>query len=497
LLITVALANIIAPALTADTILKTDFQLESFAKTIDFYDYARAYATLNGIATPPGFENWRAYMYTTYVNTKGLQMLYAGLCNVSFGGTGTLTIPMQTFMMHYRTDNKSRDVLTAQTFLMLLAFNETGDSIYANSPDMNDTLWASFTMGFNLGALNATLPVLNSKTQLFPLTHTDDNLQWSWGMKYTNLTALWWRTWINPLNPHFEGSWPVAVTVYDELTFTYNLTINPTAKTATLTENHIIGRMRHLIIGLLPILWVHYNSTGTYGMLGNKIGNDTIYDFIDDNQIKMSVANFQTSILADHETYTQSADGQNVTDTEKTVSNSGIKTYADDGEKILDASFGTKQAYKLYNYTADQNETSYNTYDSTARTCKINGFANNAGLFQHHMNIMKFLPLLVANMYPALYARAKETITNMTRANYFYVIGYPTYSGYRIEHDPTITVYLDTTATFNNPPNLGGLIVIGAIAAIVIAAVAIVISRRKPKQSLQPPAPPTVNPPAS
>jgi hypothetical protein len=85
----------------------------------------------------------------------------------------------------------------------------------------------------------------------------------------------------------------------------------------------------------------------------------------------------------------------------------------------------------------------------------------------------------------------------MTRANYFYVIGYPTYSGYRIEHDPTITVYLDTTATFNNPPNLSGLIVIGAIAAIVIVAVTVVISRRKPKQSLQPPAPATVNPPTS
>ena len=482
LLISVTLASVILPAFPADTLLASDFKEESWAKTIDFFDYARAYALLHGMTAPP--SSWHAYMYTTYVNTRGLHMLYAGLSNITFGGGAYFTIPMQSFMMHYKTNNRTRDVLLASTFLMLLAFNETSTSIYPDSPDINDTLWASFSFGFDLSTLNATLPVLNSKTELFPLTHSDDNLTWSWGMKYTNLTAFWWRTWIDPVNPHFDNSWPIAVTVYDELTFTYNLTIDPTTNTATLTENHIIGRMRHLLLKWLPLLWVHYNSTGTY-FLGAKISNDTIYDFIQNNQIKMSIVNFQTTILADRETYSKTASGQNVTDTETPVSDTSITTYADDGEKICDANFGTKKTYELYNYTADPTETNYKIYNATARTAKAACFAGNTGLFTYHIGLMKFFPLLVANMHSRLFQRAKESITNMTKANYFYLIAYPTYSGYRVVHDPTFTVYL-TTSTASVHPFLGPILIIAAIAAVATVVV-VFTRRRKPKQPPQPP----------
>jgi hypothetical protein len=416
-----------------------------------------------------------------YINTSGLQLFYAGLDNVTFGGPESFRIPMQSFIMHYKTNNRTRDVLLASTFLMLLTFNETSSSIYPDSPDIHDTLWASFSMGFDLTALNATLPILNSKTEAIPLTHSEDKLQWSWGMKYTNLTALWWRTWIDPVNPHFDNSWPIAITVYDELTFTYGLTIDPTAHTATLTENHIIGRMRDLLLGWIPLLWVHYNSTGTY-WLGAKRGNDTIYDSVEKNQTKMSVVNFQSSILADRETYSTTSNGQNVTDTETPVTNTSISTYTDDGEKISDANFGAKNTYKLFNYTSDQTEQNYTINQATARTAKPAGFAGNAGLFMYHLGLMKFLPLVVAHMYPGLYARARETITNMSRANYFYVVGYGNYSGYRVEHDPTLTVYLSTSTTATtSPPNATGIIIVGTVVAIIIVAVAMIPRRKKPK----------------
>jgi len=387
--------------------------------------------------------------------------------------------------MHYKTNNRTRDVLLASTFLMLLAFNETSNSIYQDSPDIQDTLWASFSMGFDLTALNATLPILNSKTETIPLTYSDDKLQWSWGMKYTNLTALWWRTWIDPANPHFDNSLPVAITVYDELTFTYNLTINPSAHTATLTENHIIGRMRDLLIGRMPLLWVHYNSTGTY-WLGAKIGNDTVSDFIQDNQIKLSVVNFQSSILADRETYSTTSNGQNATDSETPVTDGSISTYVDDGEKISDANFSAKKEYKLFNYTSDQTEQAYSINEATARTAKAWGFAGNVGLFVYHIDLLKFLPLVVAHMYPGLYARARESITNMSRANYFYIIGYGNYSGYRVEHDPTLTVYLSTgTTPTSTPPNGTAIIIIGAAAVIIIVAAAIVLGRRKRETKLE------------
>jgi hypothetical protein len=372
-----------------------------------------------------------------------------------------------------------------------MAFNDTATSLYPNSPDVGDTLYASFSLGYDLSALNATLPALNSKTEILPLTHSSDNLTWSWGMKYTNLTALWWRTWIDPLNPRFDNSAPIALTTYDELTFTYTLTIDPGAHTATLTENHVIGRMRQLVIGLLPLLWVRYDSTGEYGMLDRKLSNETIYDYIQNNQIKMSIIDFQTSVMADHNTYSATPTGQNVTDTEQQVSNTSINTYTDDGEKISNTDFATKENYKLYNYTSDPTETNPTTYTATTRTANATGFAGNTGLLQYQIGLMKFLPLVVANMYPALYEQAKATISDMSKANYFYIIAYPEYSGYRIEHDPTFTAYItpEQTSTNTNQPNWRAILtLVIAVVAIIVIIVTIAMFRRRSKQkNHQPP----------
>jgi hypothetical protein len=84
----------LTPLVFADSLVKSDFEAESFAKTVDYYDYVRAYATLNGIQTPANFDSWHANMYMTYVNVSGLQLLYAGLEDVTFGNEDYLRIPM-------------------------------------------------------------------------------------------------------------------------------------------------------------------------------------------------------------------------------------------------------------------------------------------------------------------------------------------------------------------------------------------------------------------
>jgi hypothetical protein len=469
MLICVASIGSISQAIATDTLSSTDFLSESWAKIVDYFDYARAYATLYGMEAPP--STYHAYVYMTYVNNTDLQMLYAGLKNITFDDQKYYTIPMQTFMLHYRTENRSRDVLVGSNFLMLMAFNDTEQSLYPDSPDMNDNLWASFSMGFNFASSfpNTTFPSLSSETSIIPLNHPADNLQWSWGMKYTNLTAIWWRTYISPTN-HTYNSWPVALTTYDELTFTYNLTMSPETRTATLTENHIIGRIRDIWYfwgWLLGPFYNHYNSTGCY-RYGNQISDETVYDFIQNNQIKMSVVNFQTSVMLDHDTYSASASGENVTADESVVSKSSVTTYADDGERIFGTSFGAKETYRLYNYTKDPSETTFDTYNATARTVKINAFSENTDLFAFHIGFMRFLPLMIIHMDPQLYEKAKESITNMTRANYFYVIAYPVYSGYRVEHDPTFTAYVAYTLVPEFPANslLPLLILFTVVAAL-------------------------------
>jgi hypothetical protein len=190
----------------------------------------------------------------------------------------------------------------------------------------------------------------------------------------------------------------------------------------------------------------------------------------------MSIVEFQTSIMADRETYCSSTNGQNVTNNDVFVGDSSISTYADDGEKIFDASFGVKESYKLFNYTEDSSESTSHTYDAVVRTTEITGYAKNDNLFGVHKLFAGYLPLILVHMYPSLYSKAKETITNMTKADYLFLISYPTYGGYKIEHDPVLTVYFAPIT--GTGLNLGGIILIAAIAGAAIAAVAIVLRKR-------------------
>ena len=71
LLIFAILTSVTTISVRADTLVKEDFQLESFSKTVDFFDYVRAYALINGIPTPSGFQADSAYLYMNYINTSG------------------------------------------------------------------------------------------------------------------------------------------------------------------------------------------------------------------------------------------------------------------------------------------------------------------------------------------------------------------------------------------------------------------------------------------
>jgi len=317
---------------------------------------------------------------------------------------------------------------------------------------------------------------------------------WEWGMQYTNLTAMWFRMFITPLNPRYEAV-PVAITTYDELTFMYKLTINPADNTAKVTASYTIGRMTNLwliykwvwfFFAPIPV-FARYNSTGTYyAQNGTKISDETIYQFLEKQNIKMSIVLFQNSLVLDYTTKS-TFNNQNVTDNEYDVSDGKIATSAG-SETIFDADFGTKQQYKLYNYTGST-ET---TYNATTRTVPRAGFARNP-LFSMHVALLKYVPLIVKHIDPSLYEKAKDHMLSMTYADYFYITSYPTYSGYKITHDPTYTAYIaGTTMPTARLPNIFGLIIVGAIVAVALIGAVFVLRRRGLKtQSMQPTTPTT------
>jgi len=468
------------PTSAAETLSPNDFKLQSFSKTVDFFDFARAYAASHDKMPPPA--NWHAYLDLVYINVNGFQLYFSGLINIT-AGEGALTIPVQSFLEHYKTP-AGKDVLTSSSFIMLLAFNDTANPLgHPNSPDRYDNLYASFSLGLDLTSIygDSSKPALSSKTTIIPLTHSSDNMTWEWGMRYTNLTAVWWRMFTDPLYPHFEAL-PIAITTYEELTFTYKLTLNQTDHTAKVTASYAIGRMTNLWLihwlFIIPIV-THYNSTGAYRLNGTKISNETIYQYLERQHIKMSIVLFQNSLILDHTTKS-TFNNQNVTDAEVDVSSGTILTESDN-EKIFEASFGTKQQYKLFNYT----DSTVSTYNATTRTAPRPGFAKNP-LFSMHVALLKYVPLIVAHIDPPLYQKAKDHMLNMTYADYFYIISYPKYSGFKIQHDPTYIAYIATASPTAGLPNLFGLIVIGAIIAVVVVGAVFVLRRRGSKtQSVQ------------
>ena len=481
LLLTTAL-----PVLALDILQPTDFEEERWSKNIDFFDYVRLHATLLG-KTPPA-ENEHAYLNLAYINASGLQVLSAGLFNIT-DEENALTIPIQTTMIHYTSKDGLKDVVTASSFVMLMAFNENQDTIFADSPDKNDTLYASFSLGYDLNQLfENSKPDLNSKTEVIPLTSSEDGLVWTWGMKYTDLAALWWKTSIDPNKPTRDAR-PIALTVYDELTFTYELRIDPETGEATLNMNYVIGKMRDLWVFAWLIFIpfpTHYNATGSYRLNGQQISTETIHDFIHNQGIKMSTVNFQGTAILDHTTYFESSD-INVQDNDVVVNDSAIETFSDDGEKILEANFATKETYNLFNFTSDSTETIYETYQTTTRTSKIAGFAQNP-IFVVHTSLMRLIPAVMASIDPELYQQAKDHLLDMNYADYFYITAYPEYSGYRIEHDPTITAYCNIVAEEPLPKDhtpLGGIgaLILISIGVALLVILAVVLRRKNNSES--------------
>jgi hypothetical protein len=98
------------------------------------------------------------------------------------------------------------------------------------------------------------------------------------------------------------------------------------------------------------------------------------------------------------------------------------------------------------------------------------------------MGLMKFLPLVVVHMYPALFAKATSTISDLSRANFFYTIAYPEYSGYRIEHDPTFTAYIASPATNPSLPSAGGLLFLASVIVAIGIVIVVLIALRKKRQ---------------
>src|SRR5712692_4976288 len=459
----------------ASTVTNTDFQAQSFSKTVDWYDYVRQYAAANNF-TPPS-PNEHAYIYANYVNVGGFQLFYAGLVNATHNGM-FITAPLQTVFEHFKTPN-GKDAITASSFISLISFKENSSDIYPNSPDRNDTVYASFSLGVNLTALTGhPVPSYVATSTVIPLTSTDSN-HWTWGLDYTNLNAIWWKVNPDPLFPTYDRNTPRGLAQYTELKFTYALAIDPASKTATLTESYTVGRITNLWI-LAPGPAIHLNAAGTYNLDGSLNKTQTVYQFLTANQFKLSIVLSQKTILASHTVTDKDSSGASVDNDNSTdVTHTAVSTKAEDGEPVFKSDFGVKPNYQLYNYTSDPSETNAATYSVNTRTVSRHAWGGNPVFFFQN-TFMGFLPLFVAHVDPSLIQQAHQGLVNFSVTDYLYIISYPTWGGYRIVNDPSYTAFYQPAS------NIGLLtsIFIAVAVAAGIGGVFAFLFRRKRAASM-------------
>ncbi len=440
---------------SADTVQSTDFQSQSFTKVVDWYDYVRQYAATNGLTPPPSTAH--AYLYTNYINVGGFQLFYVGLINATTPTGKFVTIPLQSFFEHYKTPG-GKDTLTASSFLSLIAFTENSTTdIYPNSPDRNDTIYASFSLGGNLTAFGGhPQPAYVASSQVIPLTSPAPN-QWTWGLKYTNLNAVWWRIGVDPLFPFWDAVTPRGVAQYNELTFNYALTLDPTAKTAKLTTSYTIGKVTSLWV-LTPLVR-HYNSTGTYDLNGALVSSQNVYQFLQSGGYKLSIVLSNKTIIASHTVADKTDSNASVDDSDTNATRTAVTTSSDDGERVFKADFNTKPTYQLYNST-DANPQTYNV---TVRTVRRGGWGGNP-VFAFQNAFMGFMPLFVAHVDPSLFQAAHAGLASFAVSDYLYTISYPQWGGTRIVNDPDFTA-------FYQPAGNAGLLTAIFIAVAVAAGI--------------------------
>jgi len=463
----------IGPAAALDDLVDIDFGDESWSASIDLIEYARRYAEEHGKRPPP--EDWSSGIRLNYINLQGVKVLYAGFEGVDMG-VFSITLPLQAFVEYFNT-SEGLHAVTASSFLMVLAYNETDESLFPNSPDVEDRLWASFNIGRDLKEFfgDEAPQRLSGGVEVTPLTHTEDKREWGWGMRYTNLTAVWWALEMREDQPGYNQI-PVAFSVYDELAFEYRLVFSPDEGRADLYLSYTIGEMRDLWIishlGLLPML-AHYTEEGCFVGWRHKVSNETIHDFLRKNDIDISLVLFQRNLVMERGTV-NTADGEDVTDTTVDVSSGSIVTFADTGEKIFEVNFGTKENYVLHNSTSGAES----EHGAVTRTSEIQHYANNPVL-KIQTSLLRFMPWLVMGMVPSDHRERVEDLLNITRVDYLYITSYPVFEGYEIEHDPVMTAYLESPETAGKPQTMVTFLQVFSLGTIGAVVILILIRRRQ------------------
>ncbi len=418
-------------------------------KIVDLSPLARDYVSYvrnkTEFTLPDVPSDTHVWIYTVYINSSNSQTFYAGFLNFT-SGTTNFTMPEQLLIQHFTTRGGD-DAIFAASFSLLVVSNTTDNAIYG-----------SFTLGkenllTQLQGHDPSIPGLVGETSVIPLTNSPDNT-WSWGMKYQNLTTIWWRMFF--ANSSYEAS-PFAVMVFSELTFNYSLTIVP--PTLANPAGNITTRADYVIGNVSKVWRVEHDPSGSI----SGVVSEPVHSFL--STMKLSILEYEKTSVYGKQLSTDSGN-VNVHNASLDVSASSIDGRAG-GDLIYSTDFARKRNYTLY-------EPGPSAYATTTMTYPFKGIVDNS-IFNDTNRVYAMLHRIVSFVPQFFDTKGRSFETTIAGADAVYMISYPHWSGYRIVHDPYFAVFTGNAGGAG--VGTSGLLIILVVAAALVVTTAFVVIR--------------------
>ena len=354
----------------------------------------------------------------SYLNHSNVQMFLVALHSVTNPQNGTGTLPYQMLGIHFITD-EGQEVFISALLAFLLAYNDT------NANGIPDPATEKMLHVIPFGAdssLNGTYPP--TVTSLGAKKISDTHYQF--GMRYQNLYALVTENYL--ASAVWKTGW---IAKFDELAVTYDIEFDEDTGEVTTETFYEIGEVTEL--------WAF--------ILGIPIPVDV--DKIPDT-MGLAVAHYVTVFTSKYDVKGSETGNDIATDITKPIDeNITIET---NQERAFDIGF--RGDYTLYDRLDQVQKESAPAINILlqARPADLLLVLWQLGFSAHVFSFMAYgISDTVQKLYTSPRDLKDKSLNPFNKYGFrasalWYVVCFPEWNGYRIEHDPVYTAYASPTA---------------------------------------------------
>jgi hypothetical protein len=385
-------------------------------------------------------DNGTVTFSVSYVNYADVQVFLVALKDVTDGKGGVGVLPYQMLGMHYFTP-KGREVFIGAIFAFLMAYNDTnGNNIQdpGNEP-------VYYIVPFGLGSENGSF---TPETTVHSVQKLSEG-HYKFGMTYKNLFAKV-VDGNNPLAFWLSVAFPIYHIRFSEFTVMYDVTIDETTGELTTETFYTIGQVE--IIRVLGF------EVPVSDVLNEDWGISAVH---------------YVSIFASWYKITNTTGHEIQTGKDAPADNIRIQV-GDDTDRAFEIGF--RGTYDLL----DESTTPYTTIESgkDAYNILLQARLGDLILVGWQLGFSAGLFSLMSYALSEELQERYESPRNLSRkwwlsvahtAKLWYAVSFPSWQGYRVEHDPTYTAYFgdpvgpEVEEEASGACSSSGLIFIGAV----------------------------------